>query len=445
LKRTDTGEHPTASELDFALGQLSTDGVTSENSRSADPERMPEYQEGARHWLKRYKETRKKSAAKKRKGKTKTDPASATGASTSATEWMPTVEEVERLLFILETNSHSRNELEGQDLHDPRLPPPLAGGANATPQDDFDDDSDEACGVWLVTSMCNHSCVPNAIAHIESSEDAGGPPPLHLRCIRPIAIGDEISISYHGEEFLPTEDRQSLVTSRGFKCTCPMCVGKTPDHARASRCANCIEGVVAPVAIDNAMVWICDLCNSRLTDEQVQAVIDAETTWLSQWPMLLEMMDRSKKSIFKLMQYRVLKAIASHAPSATLHPSAKSAILTVDLGCAPLHVCNGHLYTFLKWAVFEQSVWLRDQFGPDGIMGVLLTMCAIVDRVYRHEASASEESRTLGYWLAKEADLRLQDTRLSSEEIDRYSKLKDEGFARWELGMRVLYGKKVDA
>ena len=76
--------YPSPSLLDFAVSELSTAGVTSEQSQAVDPERLPDYQEAARQWVKRYKESRKnskkKSAAKRRKLNT-------TSSSTHLKSW----------------------------------------------------------------------------------------------------------------------------------------------------------------------------------------------------------------------------------------------------------------------------------------------------------------------------------------------------------------------
>jgi hypothetical protein len=114
------GDYPSPEVLELAMKELSAAGVTSAQSRAADPAREAEYREAARQWVKRYKETRKRKGAVKRKKGAKGD---AGGVVSASSEWMPTVDEVERLIAILETNSHSRDEDDQQDLQDPRTDP----------------------------------------------------------------------------------------------------------------------------------------------------------------------------------------------------------------------------------------------------------------------------------------------------------------------------------
>jgi hypothetical protein len=447
--------YPSSELLDLAMAQLSTAGVTSAPSQATDPERLPEYREAAEQWVKRYKESRKnakkKAAAKRRKAASPLQEPSPAGAGGSAVEWSPSVEEIERLIAILETNSHSRDEEDQQDLNDPSVYPPTDAPSASkrkvpTPGDDAEgDEKDEACGLWLVASMANHSCRPNCTIHIPASSKTHDTPQLHLRCIRPIGPGDELTISYHDEEFMPTEDRQALLSSRGFTCQCPLCSGAIPDRARAAACSGCKVGVCSPLLVSNTSSWKCDQCTRTLSAQEADAVVNAEEDWLVQWPALIETVESGKTPSIKSQPYRLLRSLADMTRKTRVRPSIMLvAMPDAEKVVAPLHVCHGHVYTLLKWALFQQSVWLRTQLGRDGVVGALFAMAAIVERSFGADA-ASEERRVLGYWVAKESVevLRAQ-ADLRDEERARWEAIREEGLTRWQEGMRLLYGRVID-
>jgi hypothetical protein len=430
--------------------ELSTVGVTSAESQAIDPERLPEYHEAAQQWVKRHKDSRrnlkKKVATKRRKAVSSVpDPASA-GTKSSTVEWTPSVDEIERLIAILETNSHSRDEDDQQDLLDPSLfpspPSASAKGDNVVREDGDGDDKDEACGLWLAASMVNHSCLPNCVIHIPTSRTSRSPPQLHLRCIRPVALGEELTISYHDEEFVPTDDRQALLASRGFACRCPLCLGAVPDRARAAVCSKCTNGICSPSLSQGQPDWRCDRCGSTLSADEVRAVTNAEEEWLAQWPELLDVVETGRALDPQGIQpCKVLCILTTAARSDHTQPSALLASLPdLEYAITPLHICHSHFYGFLKWAVFEQSIWLRSHLGQDGVIGVLFAMAAIVERSLSADP-ASEERRVLGYWIAKEATQVLHGrAELGGVERARWEETRNEGVARWRDGMRLLYG-----
>ncbi|KAF2704636.1 SET domain-containing protein [Pleomassaria siparia CBS 279.74] len=78
--------------------------------------------------------------------------------------------------------------------------------------------------VFPETSRLNHACAPNAQYHLN--------PKLlthYVRATRPIALGEEITISYTSP-LEPTEMRQQhLQSGFHFTCTCPRCTSKGTD------------------------------------------------------------------------------------------------------------------------------------------------------------------------------------------------------------------------
>ncbi|CAE8723254.1 unnamed protein product [Polarella glacialis] len=81
-------------------------------------------------------------------------------------------------------------------------------------------------------SRLNHSCLPNALRGPGS--EAGT---VEVRAVRPVATGEELSISYLDEEQLlsPRARRRARLSGRWqFRCGCERCVG--PDLVRVFRC-----------------------------------------------------------------------------------------------------------------------------------------------------------------------------------------------------------------
>ncbi|KAI9136203.1 hypothetical protein BKA69DRAFT_1105683 [Paraphysoderma sedebokerense] len=71
-------------------------------------------------------------------------------------------------------------------------------------------------GLYLGASMINHSCNPNAVALFNGAK-------LHVKCIRPIKTGEEITINYV-DTLQPTAlRRQELKSNFFFSCSCELC------------------------------------------------------------------------------------------------------------------------------------------------------------------------------------------------------------------------------
>ena len=79
----------------------------------------------------------------------------------------------------------------------------------------------QAVGVGLYPTMAffNHSCEPNAAATFTNAT-------LHVRALRPIAEGDEVTISYIDEVAPRKHRRGELESTYHFPCGCGRCSGK---------------------------------------------------------------------------------------------------------------------------------------------------------------------------------------------------------------------------
>jgi hypothetical protein len=445
LRRTDTSP-PT---LDLALSTLSTAGVTSDTSRAADPTREDEYRTAAQEWVRRYRESRKnkkKKAARQKKRKLSATSAavdgepSGSGSVNTEAEWIPSADEIERLIAILETNSHSRDESDQIHLQDPQLPPACVANSDAQAEDGSDtgNDKDEACGLWLVSSLVNHSCLPNCTAYIPSTQGRAEPPLLYLRCIRPVTSGEQLTISYHDAELAPPDERQAQLSGRGFMCTCALCTCEIRDYTRAAACSECNGGVCAPERTEGVLRWKCDHCDEELNPEQRAAFARAEETWIGQWEDILHMVSggQIRPDFPPALLLNALAESASEATPVNVLESISRKLAKI----APLHITHGHIYAFLKFILFEESVWLRSRHGAAGVTGVLFAMAAIVDRALGPLA-VSEERRVLGYWLAREAKERLEHGTMLESDKEKWQKIQEMGLQRWSEGMRDLYGR----
>ncbi|KAG6855927.1 hypothetical protein H0H87_009361 [Tephrocybe sp. NHM501043] len=78
-------------------------------------------------------------------------------------------------------------------------------------------------GVFDAISRVNHSCTPNATTLKNPSSFS-----LSLSALRPIQADEEIFISY-GPSSEPTSERQSVLLSHGFSCSCTLCIDPGSD------------------------------------------------------------------------------------------------------------------------------------------------------------------------------------------------------------------------
>eukprot|EP00438_Fugacium_kawagutii_P001791 Skav235970 [mRNA] locus=scaffold592:172045:176360:- [translate_table: standard] len=70
-------------------------------------------------------------------------------------------------------------------------------------------------------ACANHSCKPNAAIRINTNEE------LRFIALRSVAKGEEVCISYIGDELLlkPSNLRRKALRPWGFQCSCPRCCG----------------------------------------------------------------------------------------------------------------------------------------------------------------------------------------------------------------------------
>jgi len=123
-------------------------------------------------------------------------------------------------------------------------------------------------------SRLNHSCSPNIL------RGPGKLPwTLEARALRPIAAGEELTVSYVDAESLwkPTSERRELLRKRWqFVCNCERCAA--PDRTRAFACPAgpaCGSGGVVYAAPDGGFAP-CGRCGRRLSAVAASAALAAE-------------------------------------------------------------------------------------------------------------------------------------------------------------------------
>ena len=90
--------------------------------------------------------------------------------------------------------------------------------------------------IYGTMSRINHSCDPNAVVKTQrkwNSEASNNNNGQEIRAAAPIAVGDEICISYLGQFlYADAQTRRSvLVSNKHFLCCCSRCVDVKPDPA----------------------------------------------------------------------------------------------------------------------------------------------------------------------------------------------------------------------
>jgi len=121
--------------------------------------------------------------------------------------------------------------VENYFLHIDELPAAEKAAAQVTTGpllDALDRDYDKACegtAYYPLQACVNHSCAPNAHAMKRERDVTGS---AVLLALRPLSVGEEVTISYV-DEGMKLSARRAELRDYGFHCTCPRCVD---DEAR---------------------------------------------------------------------------------------------------------------------------------------------------------------------------------------------------------------------
>lgn len=124
--------------------------------------------------------------------------------------------------------------------------------------------------MYDITSMMAHSCGSSGVWHF------GGSDSFCLRARVGLRPGDEITISYLGDEdlFKSIPVRREKTNGWLFFCSCDRCCTDLPDFSRAFRCPVCVVGSVFVLASDQASA--CDTCGSLMSAETLERYFSLE-------------------------------------------------------------------------------------------------------------------------------------------------------------------------
>ena len=89
-----------------------------------------------------------------------------------------------------------------------------------------------ALGLFPLTSMMNHSCVPNCAHHFVVEQ--GKPPRLMMRATRDVSMGEELTYSYVALYDGTSDRRNKLMAAYGFSCDCFRCNANISSDSCAS-------------------------------------------------------------------------------------------------------------------------------------------------------------------------------------------------------------------
>lgn len=127
----------------------------------------------------------------------------------------------------------------------------------------------------LTTSRLNHSCMPNALRGPGAQDGT-----IEVRALRPVAAGEELTISYVDEDVLlsPCEARRDRLESRWlFRCQCQRC--SSPDLLRAFACPAgpmCKAKGCVHAGAGGGGLSACVQCGRSLPLEAASSALDAE-------------------------------------------------------------------------------------------------------------------------------------------------------------------------
>jgi hypothetical protein len=129
------------------------------------------------------------------------------------------------------------------------------------------------CGVGVDLARVNHSCGANAVLHFNLKTFQ-----LELRAVRPLAAGEQVTLSYFGGDvFDPREvRREEMQRKYAFTCMCPRCDRPAAESKRSDARARLLH-MLATRAVSGdereLRAWVAD--PSRPDDEVVKDCLRA--------------------------------------------------------------------------------------------------------------------------------------------------------------------------
>ncbi|OQS03749.1 hypothetical protein THRCLA_03954 [Thraustotheca clavata] len=173
-------------------------------------------------------------------------------------------------------------------------------------------------GLFLSACLMEHNCAPNC--SFTTNETT-----LWVTAIRPIAIGEPLSIDYGNMFYRPTSERQAtMLEGYGFECTCVACT-ELPDLARAFICPNCPSGIVHLFPKEG---YKCLQCQKLMNQKQIDQVCALEKELQEELPDTLEGVGQAAKGLLHQHHYLLfwaLDALGLRGAQALVHNVTKLA------------------------------------------------------------------------------------------------------------------------
>jgi len=126
-------------------------------------------------------------------------------------------------------------------------------------------------GLFVFTAIMEHSCEPNC--SFTTHEDT-----LYMCAIRPISVGDRLSIDYvNGFYRCAAARKKDLMYTYSFTCSCPCCTaGHDPTRAFWCSAKGCSGGAVFCPVVDGDAWTACNACGALPTEGAVGMFLTLE-------------------------------------------------------------------------------------------------------------------------------------------------------------------------
>jgi len=136
--------------------------------------------------------------------------------------------------------------------------------------------------MFMIGAMMQSDCAPNCayFTHARGTR-------LSVVALRPLAVGESISIDYGNNFYRPTEFRRTgLRGAYGFTCACSSCTTLV-DTCRAFYCpVSTCSGVVSPRGEGDAPgSWQCTACSRTLSEEERTHFVSIEQRLMREEPL----------------------------------------------------------------------------------------------------------------------------------------------------------------
>nr|XP_012227831.1 PREDICTED: protein msta, isoform B-like [Linepithema humile] len=156
-------------------------------------------------------------------------------------------------------------------------------------------------GLYPTGALQNHCCVPNTRHHFDDQQR------LHVSAALPIAVGEEITMSYTDLLWDTSSRRQFLKATKHFFCDCNRCSDPTEFGSRlgALFCArdDCSGHLLPHSPLSRESSWICDKCRTSVNRRQIECIHSGLNA------LVFDAMYKSPREILKFVETVLSKLV----------------------------------------------------------------------------------------------------------------------------------------